>query len=105
VLTYDRAASKIVRWDMVALGDYSGAMFTTLEKGGRRVGDDGWREATPQDPVPLGFAFEVDRTAYEAAPERRRPRSFVHAYIFRDREAFYWDPQKWEDDWKRRSRR
>jgi hypothetical protein len=29
-------------------------------------------------------------------PERRRPRSFVHAYIFRDREEHYWDPLKWE---------
>ncbi len=33
------------------------------------------------------------------------PRSFVHAYIFRDREHFYWDPEKWEDDWKKRQRR
>lgn len=102
VLVYDRAASKIVRWDMAALGDYTGAMFVTREKDGKRVGDDGWREATAQDPMPLGFAFEIDTAANAAAPERRRPRSFVHAYIFRDREAFYWDPEKWAADWRQR---
>ena len=30
------------------------------------------------------------------------PRSFVHAYIFKEREQFYWDPDKWEEDWKKR---
>jgi hypothetical protein len=102
-LIYDRGQDRIVQWDMVALGDYGGAMFTTRLKDGRQVGDDQWREATRESPVPLGFAFELDTSAYAASPEYRRPRSFVHAYIFRDREPFYWDPEKWETDWRRRS--
>ena len=103
-IVLDRAADRITSWDMVALGDYGGAMFTHREENGRNVGDDGWREATAGAPVPLGFAFELDQTAYDSPPERRRPRSFVHAYIFRDREPFYWDPDKWAEDWKRRQR-
>jgi len=104
-MVFDRAAQRITKWNMVALGDYSGAMFTHREESGRNVGDDQWREATREAPVPLGFAFELDPTAYDTPPERRRPRSFVHAYIFRDREQFYWDPEKWEQDWKQRQQR
>jgi hypothetical protein len=96
VLVYDRAGKKITRWDMVALGDYSGCWF---------AGHKGWKEATREAPLPLGFAFEVDRDAYRVPAQRRRPRSFVHAYIFRDREPFYWDPEKWEADWKKRKGR
>lgn len=92
-IEYDRAKEKIVRWDMVSLGDFSGRWF---------AGHKGWIEATPDAPLRLAFAFEVDDTAYERPAERRRPRSFVHAYIFRDRDEFYWDPDKWLDDWKKR---
>jgi hypothetical protein len=105
IMVYDRSAKRITQWDTVALGDYSGAMFTTREKDGRPVGDDQWREATRESPVPLGFAFELDQTAYDSPPERRRPRSFVHAYILRDRDEFYWDPDKWAEDWQRRQER
>ena len=87
------AKAKITRWDMAVLGDYSGRWF---------AGNNGWKEATPDAPMPLGFAFEIDPTAYDLPPERRRPRSFMHAYTFKDREAFYWDPDKWLDDWKKR---
>jgi hypothetical protein len=104
-IVYDRMREKIVRWDMVALGDYTGAMFTTREKDGKRTGDDQWREATAESPMPLAFAFELDETAYETPPERRRPRSFVHAYIFRNRERFYWEPDQWLADWTRRGKR
>jgi hypothetical protein len=93
VIVYDRTKAKIVRWDMAVLGDYSGRWF---------AGNNGWKEATAEAPMPLGFAFEIDQTAYDLPPERRRPRSFVHAYTFRDREGFYWDPDKWLDDWKKR---
>jgi hypothetical protein len=93
VIVYDRAKAKIIRWDMAALGDYSGRWF---------AGNNGWKEATPEVPMPLGFAFEVDQTAYDLPPERRRPRSFMHAYTFKEREAFYWDPDLWLDDWKKR---
>jgi len=103
-ITIDRAAQKITRFDMVALGDYLGVMFVTREENGKRTGD-GWLEATAEAPVPLAFAFEVDQDTYTAEPQRRRPRSFVHAYIFRDREPFYWDVQKWQDDWKKRQQK
>lgn len=93
VLVYDRAKEKIVRWDMTALGDYAGRWF---------AGNKGWKEATLARPLSLGFAFELDQTAYKLAPEHRRPRSFMHAYIFRAREEHYWDPDKWLTDWRKR---
>lgn len=93
VLEVDRARQRIVRWDLAALGDYSGRWF---------AGNKGWQEATREAPLPLGFAFEVDPTAYELPPERRRPRSFMHAYMFRAREEHYWDPDQWLEDWKKR---
>ncbi len=94
-LVYDRADKKITQWDMAALGDYAGCWF---------AGNDGWKEATPESPLPLGFAFELDQSAYQVPAERRRPRSFVHAYIFNGREQYYWNPEKWEEDWKKRQR-
>ena len=93
VIVYDRAKQKIVRWDMTALGDFSGRWF---------AGQKGWQEATPNAPFPLAFAFEIDQTAYDLPPERRRPRSFMHAYIFQAEEEHYWDPDKWLEDWKKR---
>jgi len=96
MLVYDRSAKKIVQWDMVALGDYAGCWF---------AGNDGWKEATRDAPMPLGFSFELDPSAYQVPAERRRPRSFVHAYIFNGKEHYYWDPEKWEEDWKKRQPR
>lgn len=96
IIEYDRAAKKLTRWDMAALGDFSGRWFT---------GSKGWQEATRAAPLPLGFAVELDTTAYERPPERRRPRSFVHAYIFRETEPHYWDPDLWLRDWTKRQRR
>lgn len=93
VLVYDRVKKKITRWDLVALGDFAGRWF---------AGNKGWNLATPETPLPLAFAFELDQTAYDLPPERRRPRSFVHAYIFRVAEDHYWDPDKWLADWKKR---
>jgi hypothetical protein len=92
-IVYDRANQKIARWDMTALGDFSGRWF---------AGQTGWIEATPAAPLPLAFAFEIDPTAYDLPPERRRPRSFMHAYIFQRDEEHYWDPDKWLEDWKKR---
>src|SRR5262245_54374758 len=93
VLHFDRVKTKVTRLDLAALGDFTGRWF---------AGNKGWKLATPEAPLPLGFAFEIDPTAYELSPERRRPRSFIHAYIFREREEHYWDPERWLEDWKRR---
>lgn len=98
VIVYDRAKKAITRWDMVALGDYTGEWFA--EDGAR------WREAKPEAPLRLGVSFELDRTDYDF-PERRRPRGFVHGYVFRGdkppdlRERYYWDPDKWAADTKK----
>ncbi len=96
MLVFDRVRKKITRWDLTALGDFTGRWF---------AGNKGWKLATPEAPLPLGFAFELDQTAYELSPERRRPRSFMHAYIFRVAEDHYWDPDQWLEDWKRRQKR
>jgi hypothetical protein len=93
VVEFDRTMSKMTRFDLVALGDFSGRWF---------AGNKGWKEATPEAPLPLGFAFEIDQTADALPAERRRPRSFMHAYIFRTREDHYWDPEQWLEDWKKR---
>jgi hypothetical protein len=99
-IVYDRAKKCITRWDMVALGDYTGEWFA--EDGGR------WREAKADAPLRLGVAFELDRSDYDF-PERRRPRGFVHGYVFRGdsprydaRERYYWGPEKWAADWKKK---
>lgn len=96
VIVYDRGKKKIVRFDLAALGDYSGRWF---------AGNKGWVEATREAPLSLGFAYELDQTAYDLPAERRRPRSFIHAYIFQNREAFYWDPDLWLEDWKKRQKK
>ena len=89
---FDRARNRISRFDVVVLGDFSGRWF---------AGEKGWKEATVESPLALAFAFELDTTAFDLPPERRRPRSFVHAYIFRTREDHYWDPEAWLTDWNK----
>jgi hypothetical protein len=96
VLVLDRRREKIVRWDMVALGAYTGRWF---------AGHKGWHEATAAAPLPVGFAFELDPTAYDLPPDRRRPRSFVHAYLFKEHEEHYWDPDLWLADWEKRNKK
>jgi hypothetical protein len=93
MIELDRTKNKITRFDLTTLGDFSGRWF---------AGNKGWQEATREAPLPLGFAFELDQTAYDLPPERRRPRSFMHAYIFRVAEAHYWDPDLWLADWQKR---
>ena len=91
-IVYDRAAKRITKWNMAALGDYTGEWF---------AGHVRWQAAKLSAPLPLAFAFELDETAYLLPPERRRPRSFIHAYIFREREQYFWDPEKWEAEAKK----
>ena len=94
-IVLDRTRRQIVQWNMAALGDYSGRWF---------AGNKGWKEATPAAPLPLGFAFEIDQTAYTLPPERRRPRSFMHSYIFRNHEEHYWDPDQWLQFWEKQQK-
>jgi hypothetical protein len=55
--------------------------------------------------LPLGFAFELEATAYDLPLDRRRPRSFVHAYLFKEHEDYYWDPDRWLADWKKQQKK
>jgi hypothetical protein len=96
VLVQDRKSGKLLRWDMTALGAYTGRWF---------AGNKGWKEATAAAPLPMGFAFELDTTAYDLPADRRRPRSFVHAYLFKEHEDYYWDPDRWLADWKKRQKK
>ncbi len=91
VIVYDANKQRIVRWDMTALGDYVGEWFASHVR---------WQAARPSAPLRLAFAFELDETAYTLPPERRRPRSFIHAYIFREKEEYFWNPEQWETDSK-----
>jgi hypothetical protein len=47
---------------------------------------------------PQAVAFDIDETAYELPPERRRPRGFMHVTVFRERERFYWEPDLGKED-------
>ena len=48
-----------------------------------------------------------DLLAHSAAELRELIESVVvtETWFFRDREPFYWDVQKWEDDWKKRQQK
>lgn len=91
LLVYDRAKNRIADWEMVALGDYIGML--------RRVAWHG-----PESPLPLGIAFKLDRSDYELPPERRRPPPMVYAHTLKNKEQYYWDPEKWEADWKKQQK-
>jgi hypothetical protein len=54
-IEYDRTNQQITRFDLTALGDFSGRWFG---------GPKGWNLATPEAPLALAFAFEIDRSAY-----------------------------------------
>ncbi len=95
-IEFDRVKNKITRFDLTTLGDFTGRWF---------AGNKGWNEAAPASPLPVGFAFELDPTAYVLPAERRRPRSFMHSYIFRTKEEHYWDPDAWLADWQKRQRK
>jgi hypothetical protein len=96
IIEFDRAKNKITRLDLAAVGDFTGRWF---------AGNRGWIEATAAVPLPLGLAFELDQTAYDLPLERRRPRSFVHAYLFQNHEDHYWDPDQWLADWQKRQKK
>jgi hypothetical protein len=91
---YDPSQQKIVRWDMTALGDYTGIC------GNMGSADDpaggGWTYTKQQ--LPVGFAFEIDASAYQLPAERRRPMPIFLVHTFRGREHYYWDPLRWEED-------
>lgn len=90
-IDYDPVQKKIARWDMVALGDYLGLCYAYSHPKPFAV-----------KPLAHGFAFELDRGSYELPAEFRRNKPAVLTYIS---ERFYFDPEKWEADWKKRNKK
>jgi hypothetical protein len=93
VLVYNRTQKKIASWDLAALGDYTGEWYARGT----------WKEATAEAPLKLGFSFELDPSDYEVPAERRRPPGYwldrrIDNAQYRQ---YYWDPEKWEADWKK----
>ena len=93
LLVYDLDQKRITRWDMVGLGDYVGIYYPV-----------GYPNIFVREPVVIGFSFELDRTIYEVPAERRRQRPRLLAHDFKNSEQYYWDPEKWEEDWKKRQK-
>jgi hypothetical protein len=90
-IVYDPTRKQITRWDMAALGDYLGLCYAY---------DHPKPFATR--PLALGFAFELDRGSYELPPELRRNKPMLLTYL---PEPFYFDPGKWEADWRKRNQK
>jgi hypothetical protein len=99
LLTYDPRHKKITRWEMVALGDHQGAYWPNV--GGKTSCN------FTKDPVAIGFSFELDQGDYELPAERRRQAPYLVAHTFKGphRQAYYWDLDKWETDWKKQQKR
>jgi hypothetical protein len=100
VLVYDAQTQRVTRWEMVVLGDLVGAYWPNVStKASRNF---------TTEPVVIGFAFELDPSDYALPAERRRQAPYLLAHTFKgpQRQAFYWDVDRWLTDWnKRRPRR
>jgi hypothetical protein len=99
LLVYDPQQRKFTKWEMVALGDHQGAYWPNI---GGKTGCNFTKE-----PVALGFSFELDQSDYELPAERRRQAPYLVAHTFKgpQRQAYYWDPEKWETDWRKQQKR
>jgi hypothetical protein len=90
-IVYDPARKRITRWDMVALGDYSG------------YNSYGASPVTPR--IPYGHCFELDQSDYEVPAELRRPKPYVLLYQFAAKPDFYWIPEKYQEDWRKHNKK
>jgi hypothetical protein len=99
LLVYDPRQKKITKWEMVVLGDLLGAYWPN-------IGGPTSRNFT-KEPVAVGFAFELDQSDSELPAERRRQAPYLVAHTFKgpQRQAYYWDLEKWEADWKKQQKR
>jgi hypothetical protein len=99
LLVFDPEKNKITCWEMVVLGDHQGAYWPNINaKPARNF---------TTEPVVIGFSFELDQSDYELPAERRRQAPYLVAHTFKgpQRKAYYWDPEKWEADWKKQQKR
>jgi hypothetical protein len=99
VLVFDPHQQKITCWEMVVLGDHQGAYWPNVNARPSRN--------FTTEPVALGFSFELDQSDYELPAERRRQAPYLVAHTFKDpqRQAYYWDIEKWTTDWQRQQKR
>jgi hypothetical protein len=95
----DPQQKKITKWEMVELGDLQGAYWSN-------IGGPASRNFTAE-PVAVGFPFDLDQIDYELPAERRRQAPYLVAHTFKgpQRQAYYWDVEKWEADWKKQQKR
>jgi hypothetical protein len=100
VLVYDLRKERITKWEMVALGDHQGAYWPNINRGKTACN-------FTTDPVAIGFSFELDQSDYEIPAERRRQAPYLVAHTFKgpQRQAYYWDLEKWEAAWKKQQKR
>jgi hypothetical protein len=91
-LVYDPAKKRFTRWDVVAVGDYTGACcaceFGKMKEEGHLVA---------KEPLVIATSFEIDNWNYEVPPEHRRTVPYLLWY-FHNRPGYdyYFDPEKWE---------
>jgi hypothetical protein len=99
LLEFDPKQKKITKWEMVVLGDHQGAYWPNI--GGPTSCN------FTKEPVALGFSFHLDQSDYELPAERRRQAPYLVAHTFKGphRQAYYWDLDKWEADWKKQQKR
>lgn len=99
-LVYDPAKKQFTRWDMIAVGDYTGFSQAIEWQGPNQQS-----KYFAYEPEVIATSFEVDRYNYEVAPEYRRTIPYM-LWWFRDRKDknydYYYNPDKWEADWKKR---
>jgi hypothetical protein len=102
-LVYDPSKKRFTRWDMVVLGDYTGACCA-CEFG--KYQEDGHFVA--KEPLPIAMSFEMDSWNYEMAAEHRRTIPYMF-WMFRGRTTqgydYYFSPEKWEADWIKQGKR
>jgi hypothetical protein len=104
-LAYDPVKKRVTRWDMVALGDYVG--FSQAHLWGGKDGRQQDDYAFAKEPVAIGMSFEIDNNNYELPAEYRRSIPFL-LWWFGDRgkdHDYYFDPQKWEVDWRKQNKK
>jgi hypothetical protein len=98
-LIYDPAKKRFVRWDMIALGDYTGGCCACDYGKAKEEG-----HFVAKAPLPIAMSFEIDNNNYELPPEYRRSTPYL-IWRFRNQSPFYFDPDKWEADWRKRNQK
>jgi hypothetical protein len=100
-LDYDPSRKRFTRWDMVALGDYTGACCACEFGKNKEEG-----HLVAREPLPIAMSFELENYNYEMPPEYRRTIPYL-MWWFRGRpnHDFYFSPETWEADWIKRGKK